>query len=239
MIAGPLCEQAQLGDHGKEELGHANIHTANGAIDDAVDSELEAFQRAKDFLSYLPSNVDELAPRLTPTDPVERKDESLLSIVPREPRVYQMRQIIDSFDLDCFEIGCSWGKSIITGFARLNGFPVAVFAEDPHQYGGGSIADGCLKLTLIGHRFNLHLPVVHLEDCPGFLIGKESEIDSHYQVWISSSRRSRTTHNPVCMCRHKKARVPALPTTNLATTVRYAYRLTGALFRRGWHRSRL
>ena len=126
MIAGPaLVEQAQLGDHGKEELGHANIHTANGAIDDAVDSESEAFQRAKDFLSYLPSNVDELAPRATPTDPVERKDESLLSIVPREPRrVYQMRQIIDSvFDSDSFfEIGCSWGKSIIIGFA-IERFP--------------------------------------------------------------------------------------------------------------------
>ncbi len=180
MIAGPaLVEQAQLGDHGKEELGHANIHTVNGAIDDAVDSELEAFQRAKDFLSYLPSNVDELAPRLTPTDPVERKDESLLSIVPREPRrVYQMRQIIDSvFDLDSFfEIGCSWGKSIITGFARLNGFPVAVFAEDPYQYGGGWTADGCRKLIrLLDTASTFHLPVVHLEDCPGFLIGKESE----------------------------------------------------------------
>ena len=180
MIAGPaLVEQAQLGDHGKEELGHANIHTANGAIDDAVDSETEAFERAKAFLSYLPSNVDELAPRTISQDPVDRRDEDLLSLVPREARrVYQMRTIIDSvFDSGSFfEIGSAWGKSIITGFARLDGFPVAVFSEDPYQYGGAWTADGCRKLIrLLDTASTFHLPVVHLEDCPGFLIGKESE----------------------------------------------------------------
>ena len=82
------------------------------------------------------SNVDELAPRIDTHDPAERKDEDLLSIVPREARrVYQMREIINSvFDSDSFfEIGRSWGKSIISGFARLDGFPVAVLAEDPYQ----------------------------------------------------------------------------------------------------------
>ena len=180
MIAGPaLVEQAQLGNHGKEELGHADIHTANGAIDDAVDTEEEAFACAKAFLSYLPSSIDETAPRTATGDPTDRRDEALLSAVPREPRrVYQMRKIIDSvFDVGSFfEIGRSWGKSIITGFARLDGYPVAVFAEDPYQYGGAWTADGCRKLIrLLDTASTFHLPVVHLEDCPGFLIGKESE----------------------------------------------------------------
>ena len=180
MIAGPaLVEQAQLGDHGKEELGHADIHTSNGAIDDAVDTEEEAFARAKAFLSYLPSSIDETAPRTVTGDPTDRREEALLSAVPREPRrVYQMRKIVDSvFDGGSFfEIGCSWGKSIITGFARLDGYPVAVFAEDPYQYGGAWTADGCRKLIrLLDTASTFHLPVVHLEDCPGFLIGKESE----------------------------------------------------------------
>ena len=183
MIAGPaLVEQAQLGDHGKEELGHADIHSANGAIDDAVDSEDEAFAYAKAFLSYLPSNVDEAAPRTATDDPTDRRDEDLLSAVPREPRqVYKMRNIIHSvFDADSFfEIGRSWGKSIVTGFARLNGYPVAVFAEDPYQYGGAWTADACRKLVrLLDTASTFHLPVVHLEDCPGFLIGKESEENS-------------------------------------------------------------
>ena len=183
MIAGPaLVEQAQLGDHGKEELGHADIHSANGAIDDAVDSEDEAFAYAKAFLSYLPSNVDEAAPRAATDDPTDRRDEDLLSAVPREPRqVYKMRNIIHSvFDADSFfEIGRSWGKSIVTGFARLDGYPVAVFAEDPYQYGGAWTADACRKLVrLLDTASTFHLPVVHLEDCPGFLIGKESEENS-------------------------------------------------------------
>ncbi|MDG2112930.1 MAG: carboxyl transferase domain-containing protein, partial [Actinomycetota bacterium] len=183
MIAGPaLVEQASLGDHGKEELGHADIHTSNGAIDDAVGSEEEAFARAKRFLSYLPTNIDELAPRVTPGDDPQRREEALISIVPREPRrVYQMRKIVDAvFDTDSFfEIGKGWGKSIITGLARLDGYPVAVFAEDAFVYGGAWTADGCRKLIrLLDLASTFHLPVVHLEDCPGFLIGKESEEDS-------------------------------------------------------------
>ena len=180
MIAGPaLVEQASLGDHGKEELGHADIHTANGAIDDAVDTEAEAFERAKRFLSYLPTNVDERPPRTEPTDDVDRREEKLLSIVPREPRrVYKMRKIIDAvFDLDSFfEIGERWGRSVITGLARLDGHPVAVFAEDGYHYGGAWTADSCRKLVrLLDLASTFHLPVIHLEDCPGFLIGKDSE----------------------------------------------------------------
>ncbi len=180
MIAGPaLVEQASLGDHGKEELGHADIHTANGAIDDAVDTEEEAFARAKRFLSYLPTNVDELAPRAEPTDDPQRREESLISIVPKEPRrVYQMRKVINSVvdEGSFFEIGERWGKSIITGLARLDGYPIAIFAEDPFVYGGAWTADGCRKLIrLLDLASTFHLPVVHLEDCPGFLIGKESE----------------------------------------------------------------
>ena len=180
MIAGPaLVEQASLGDHGKEELGHADIHTANGAIDDVVDTEAEAFERAKQFLSYLPTNVDEHAPRTEPTDDVNRREESLLSIIPREPRrVYKMRKIIDGvFDQDSFfEIGKRWGRSVITGLARLDGYPVAVFAEDGYVYGGAWTADSCRKLVrLLDLASTFNLPVIHLEDCPGFLIGKESE----------------------------------------------------------------
>ncbi|WP_419863836.1 acyl-CoA carboxylase subunit beta [Candidatus Poriferisodalis sp.] len=180
MIAGPaLVEQASLGDHGKEELGHADIHTANGAIDDVVDSEDEAFERARRFLSYLPPNVDEMPERVLTGDSPQRRDEELISIVPREPRrVYKMRSIIESVcdQGSFFEIGSRWGRSIITGLARLDGWPVAIFGEDPYVYGGGWTADSCRKLIrLLDTASTFHLPVVHLADCPGFLIGKESE----------------------------------------------------------------
>ncbi len=180
MIAGPaLVSQAALGDVSKEELGHASIHTSNGAIDDVVDSEAEAFARARDFLSYLPSNVNEHAPHFETDDPPDRRDEWLIEAIPRDPRQgYDMRAILRSIvDAESlFEIGRGWGTSIITGLANLDGFPVAIFAEDPMRYGGGWTADACRKLVrLIDLASTFHLPLIHIEDCPGFVIGKEAE----------------------------------------------------------------
>ena len=180
MIAGPaLVEWAALGKVSKEELGSSRIHTRNGAIDDEATSEEEAFAMAKRFLSYLPSSVDELPPVTECSDPVTRREESLLDVVPRDPhRPYEMRPVISAVadQGTFFEMGRQWGRSIITGLARLNGIPVAVFAEDPMIYGGAWTADACKKLV----RFcdlasTFHLPLVHLVDCPGFLIGKQSE----------------------------------------------------------------
>jgi acetyl-CoA carboxylase carboxyltransferase component len=180
MIAGPaLVDWAQLGNVSKEELGASRIHTRNGAIDDEVTSEAEGFERARRFLSYLPGNVDELPPVVPSDDDPQRREQLLLDIVPRDPRkVYKMRTILDAvFDGgSVFEIGRQWGRSIITGLARLDGVPVAVFAEDPFVYGGAWTADACRKLTrLIDLASTFHLPLVHFEDCPGFLIGKDSE----------------------------------------------------------------
>lgn len=185
MIAGPaLVEQAGQPAVTKEDLGHARVHTSNGAIDDAAESEEEAFAMARRFLSYLPRNVYELAERRSTDDQPDRRDDSLASIVPRnERRVYDMRRILDSVvdresdgSSSFFEIGRAWGRSIIGGLARLDGWPVAVFAEDPSIYGGGWTADSCQKLIrLLDLASTFHLPVVHLEDCPGFLIGKKAE----------------------------------------------------------------
>jgi len=180
MIAGPaLVSWANLGDVGKEELGHARIHTRNGAIDDMVATEGEAFERARRFLSYLPSSVDELPPVTEGDDEPERREASLTELVPTEPRkVYKMRKLIDAVADrgSFFEIGAKWGRSIITGLARFDGVAVALFAEDPMIYGGAWTADACRKLTrLVDLASTFHLPIVHLEDCPGFLIGKEAE----------------------------------------------------------------
>ncbi|MFN0026632.1 MAG: acyl-CoA carboxylase subunit beta [Acidimicrobiales bacterium] len=194
MIAGPaLVEQAGQPAVTKEDLGHARVHTTNGAIDDAVPTEADAYAAARRFLSYLPRNVYELAPRAERIDDPERREETLASIVPRnERRVYKMRQIIDAVvdrEPDAaveggtrssfFEIGRSWGRSIICGLARLDGWPVAMVAEDPYVYGGAWTADGCQKLIrLLDLASTFHLPVVHLQDCPGFLIGKQAEDDA-------------------------------------------------------------
>ena len=210
MIAGPaLVEQAGLGSVSKEELGHADIHTANGAIDDAVDTEAEAFDRAVRFLSYLPTSVDELPPIERWGDDPGRRDERLASIVPRNARQsYDMRSLISMVvdDDSFFEIGRGWGTSLVSGLARLDGIPVAVYGENPMMHGGGWTADSCRKLTrLIDLASLFKLPMVHFEDCPGFLIGKQSEQDATVRYGTEVLVALREAQMPYCTVVIRKA----------------------------------
>ncbi len=178
-IAGPPVV-ARAGEQlTKEELGGHEIHTKAGAIDDAVDSEEEAFARARRFLSYLPSSVHELPPRGPVPGDADRKDDWLIGAVPKNRRqVYDMRKILAStLDAGSFmEIGRMCGRSVIAGLARLDGWPVAVLASDPRFYGGGWTADASIKVTrFVDMAETFHLPVVHFVDIPGFVIGLESE----------------------------------------------------------------
>jgi acetyl-CoA carboxylase carboxyltransferase component len=178
-IAGPPVV-ARIGQNlTKEELGGSDIHARAGAVDDVVASEEEAFERARRFLSYLPASVFDLPARRPVTDDPQRRDPWLIEAVPRDRRkVYDMRRILravvdqESF----FEIGRKFGGSAITGLARLDGWPVAVLASDPYIYGGGWTAQASQKITrFIDLANTFHLPVVHLVDVPGFVIGLEAE----------------------------------------------------------------
>jgi acetyl-CoA carboxylase carboxyltransferase component len=178
-VAGPPVV-ARVGQNlTKNELGGSHIHTRIGAVDDEAPSEAEAFAMTRRFLSYLPSSVHELPARSEPTDDPARTDEWLLQAVPRSrSRVYKMRRIIDSLmdQGSFFEMGRQWGRGLITGFARLDGWPVAVMASDPYFYGGAWTADVSRKaLRFVDLAQVFHLPMVHLVDIPGFLIGREAE----------------------------------------------------------------
>jgi acetyl-CoA carboxylase carboxyltransferase component len=177
--AGPVVA-AQIGEElTKEALGGSDIHTRNGVVDDEVASEGEAFAAARRFLSYLPSSVGKHAARTPCTDPAQRREERLLSIVPREDKmVYSMRSVMDAvFDQgSVFEMGCRWGRAAITAFARLDGWPVAVLASDPTYLGGSWEALTSQKVKRFVEMAELFkLPVVHLVDNPGFMIGLEAE----------------------------------------------------------------
>ena len=103
-VAGPPVVKRLGQDLGKQELGGADIQTRAGSIDQAVETEEEAFACARRFLSYLPSSVYELPPTIPCHDDPERPEESLLSAVPRNRRqVYKMRPIINAVvDKDSF-----------------------------------------------------------------------------------------------------------------------------------------
>jgi acetyl-CoA carboxylase carboxyltransferase component len=173
-VAGPPVV-ARLGQAlSKQELGGWEVQTRSGAVDDATDTEGEAFERARRFLSYLPSSIDNLPARSTPEDSPTRRGEALLTAIPREiRRVYRMRPILEQiFDKgSLFEVGQHYGRSLITALARLDGYPVAVMAGDPYHYGGAWTADACQKVVRhCDMAETFHLPMVYLVDCPGFLI---------------------------------------------------------------------
>ena len=177
---GAAYKSAEDHQQAKEELGGVDIHTRNGVVDDEVASEEEAFARARYFLSFMPEYAGQHARRVATDDPADRSEEALLSLVPRDPKqVYSMRRALDMV-MDkgsTFEIGRNWGRAAITALARLDGWPVAVVASDPSFLGGSWEAKTSEKVErFVKLADQFRLPIVHLVDNPGFMIGREAEM---------------------------------------------------------------
>ena len=179
-VAGPPVVAAAMGESpDKEELGGARTQTRAGAVDNEAQDEDDAFAQLRGFLSYLPDNVWEAPPVAASSDAPDRREEELLSIIPRESRsTYKMRTVLKAV-LDrgsLFEMGRQYGRSLITALARLDGRPVGVLAADPEHYGGGLSAAASDKLArFVDLCDQFHLPVVNFVDQPGFVIGTASE----------------------------------------------------------------
>jgi acetyl-CoA carboxylase carboxyltransferase component len=180
-VAGPPVVRAGMGqDVTKEELGGWEIHARqSGAVDNAASDEDDAMDQCRRFLSYVPSSVWEAPPRGEQLDDPTRREGALIDVIPRERRkVYDMRKILSLvFDEgSVFEIGRYFGPSQICALARLDGYPVAVLANDPRVYAGGMTAAASEKLTRFADLAEtFHLPVVNFVDQPGFVIGVEAE----------------------------------------------------------------
>ena len=183
-VAGPPVVRPAMGyDITKEDLGGWHIHCRNGSVDNLAETEEEAMALTRRFLSYLPASVFEPPPTAgpDPNDPADRRDEELFHLIPRKrTATFDVRKAIrlmadsDSF----FEIGPLWGTDQVTGFVRMNGFPMGVIASDSqHTNGGALTAAGCRKLSRHLDLCDLfHLPVLNLVDNPGFAVGLEHEI---------------------------------------------------------------
>ena len=201
-VAGPPVV-ARIGqDLSKNELGGYQIHLKSGAVDHAVDTEEEAFECARKFLSYLPNSTYELPARGTQIDDPDRKVDWLIDAVPRNPRkIYKMRPIVDALvdEASFFEMGRTYGRSVITGFARLDGWPVALMAGDPYSYGGCWTAATCKKVTkFVDLAETFHLPIVYLVDCPGFQIGLEAERNGTIKEGVRAMSAIWQTTTPWC-----------------------------------------
>jgi acetyl-CoA carboxylase carboxyltransferase component len=164
----------------KEELGGSAVAVDKaGAIDNVADSEEHCFELIRQFLGYLPQNVWELPPVVACDDPVDRCEDALLTIVPEQRRrAYNMRQLIKLVvdQGSMFEIQPTYGKALITCFARLNGHPVGIVANNPMVYGGamdGPAARKQIRFVELCDMF--HIPLVFLVDVPGFMVGLQAE----------------------------------------------------------------
>src|SRR5262245_36532187 len=120
---GPPVVKAALGyDITKEELGGDRIHVhKSGCIDNLAEDEAHAFALIRQFLSYLPSNVWEMPPRGETTDDVQHREESLLGLIPKDPRkIYDPKRMLKAIlDHDSFfEIAPLYGRARVTGLGR-------------------------------------------------------------------------------------------------------------------------
>jgi propionyl-CoA carboxylase beta chain len=163
-----------------ESLGGADVHASkSGVCHFAHDSEPEALAAVRDLLTYIPQNNTEPPPSRGNSDPADRQDERLLEIVPDNPnRPYDMHDIIKCiFDEGEFlEVHAGFAGNILTGFARLDGHPVGIIGNQPAVLAGVLDIDSSDK----GARFvrfcdAFNIPLVVLEDVPGFLPGVGQE----------------------------------------------------------------
>lgn len=164
-----------------EEVGGVDVHNRiTGQIDLGVETDEEAYAAIKRWLSYLPNNIREVAPRAEPTGPVEA-DPELATLVPtRRTRGYDMRRVVARIcdPGSVFELQPQFARSASTGLARIDGWPIGFIANNPMFNAGVLDPETCQKivrLCVLCDSFNL--PIVWLVDVPGFMVGKRVEHD--------------------------------------------------------------
>lgn len=179
-VAGPAVVEAGMGESvDKEALGGIDVVARAGTVDLVVDDEESAFAAVRQVMSVLPPNTSTLPARSEPTDDPLRREHALRDLVPADRRApYDVRRLAALvFDAgSVLELGRTYARSTVTAFARLDGWPVAVLASDPKFYGGGMTADGSDKMArFVDLAETFRIPVVHLVDQPGFVIGSAAE----------------------------------------------------------------
>jgi acetyl-CoA carboxylase carboxyltransferase component len=180
-LGGPPLVKAVVGeDLTAEELGGSRIHCEISGVGDLeVADDRECIRAIKAYLSYFPSSNTERPPVAACDDPADRRDPELLEIVPDSPRrAYDVKKVVravvdrESF----FEIKPGFAKNIVVGLARLAGAPVGVLANQPMVLGGAldnDAADKAARFIMLCDAFNI--PLVFLQDVPGFLVGSKVE----------------------------------------------------------------
>jgi acetyl-CoA carboxylase carboxyltransferase component len=180
-LGGPPLVKAVTGQEiTEQELGGSKVHSeVSGVGDGEFESDAACLAAVKKYLSYLPSSCDEKPPEIPCSDPIDRREESLLDLLPDSNRkpydMYKLvRAVVDHGDI--LDIKPRFARSIITCFARIGGKSVGVVANQPMHLGGildNDSADKAAHFIQICDAF--HVPLVFLQDVPGFMVGSKVE----------------------------------------------------------------
>ncbi len=164
----------------KEDLGGALTHaTKSGVCHFAAEDDAHALGLIRRMLGFMPQNNQEDPPRRVCNDPIDRRDEALNSLVPENPnKPYDIKKVITHIidDGDFLEVHENYARNIVVGFARLDGAPVGIVANQPAVLAGVLDIDASKK----GARFvrfcdAFNIPLITFEDVPGFLPGVSQE----------------------------------------------------------------
>jgi propionyl-CoA carboxylase beta chain len=180
-ITGPEVVRAVMQEHVSfEELGGGLMHSQeSGVCHFLAHDDRECLMRVRELLSFLPGNNLDEPPAIRPIDDPERLCPELERLVPTDPhKPYDVRRVISSIvdDGRFFEVHQLWAQNMVVGFARLNGHVIGIVANQPMVLAGCIDIKASVKAThfiRICDAYNV--PIVTLQDVPGFLPGKDQE----------------------------------------------------------------
>ncbi|MEQ1832267.1 MAG: acyl-CoA carboxylase subunit beta [Candidatus Eisenbacteria bacterium] len=163
-----------------EDLGGAMTHNSkSGVAHFAARDDADAIRHVKRLLSFMPSNWAEDPPKRACTDPVDRRDAKLTTIVPESAdKPYDMKELVRMVvdDGDFFEVQEHFAGNVIIGFARLNGRPVGIVGNQPRVLAGVlDIDSSCKAARFVRFCDAFQIPLITFEDVPGFLPGTRQE----------------------------------------------------------------
>jgi acetyl-CoA carboxylase carboxyltransferase component len=181
-VTGPKVVKTVTGeDISVEDLGGANVHSTKSGISHfMVESEEEGLLLIRKMMSYIPSNNLEEPPIIESKDPIDRLEDELNELIPENPnKPYEVKDVIHAItdEHEFLEIQRNYAKNIIIGFARFNGLPVGIVANQPSYLAGVLDIDASRKAArFVRFCDAFNLPLITLVDVPGFLPGSAQEL---------------------------------------------------------------
>ncbi len=166
----------------QENLGGANVHTTkSGVADLAFDNDIDLLLQTRRLINFLPSNNKDNPPARETSDPADRVDTSLNTLIPENPnKPYDMKELIERVvdEGDFYEIKPDFARNMIVGFGRMSGRTVGFVANQPMYLAGCIDIDASMKAArFVRFCDAFNIPIVTFVDVPGFLPGTNQEHD--------------------------------------------------------------